>query len=48
VTITKHGKPFVRIEPVANGKQSVWTAREKFVRHGGKLPAEIEMGSNVE
>lgn len=43
VTITKRGKPLVRIEPVANGKHSVWEARAKFVRRGGKLPAEIEV-----
>ncbi len=43
VTITKRGKPLVRIEPVENGKQSVWSARSKFLARGGTLPAELDL-----
>jgi prevent-host-death family protein len=43
VTITKRGKPLVRIEPVENGKQAVWKARAKFLARGNKLPERINL-----
>lgn len=43
VTITRSGKPLVRIEPVENGKRAVWEARAKFLACGGTLPAAFDL-----
>ncbi len=43
VTVTKRGRPLVRIEPAGNGKRDVWQARAKFLARGAKLPEDFAL-----
>ncbi len=43
VTVTRRGKPLVRIDPVTEDRFSVWERRSEYIAKGGRMKEEFDL-----